>query len=145
MTEKRYAPRVEVDSVARILTGSREVRGRVVDVSARGVALETPSTVTLERFVRLSAVLIPGDPPIDLDAIVLRRERRGTIMRWGLQFHEAPAHVLNHIVEFVRSKTEAATVPGHRPTAPIPIRRHTQGEDCSVKGLYEQALNHLEG
>lgn len=138
--ERRYAPRVMVSSSVRIWTGSREVQGRVVDVSTRGIAVDTPCDVVLDRFVRLRATLEPSSQPIDLDAIVLRRERRGGSMRWGLELHEPPSHVLARLVEFVRR--ELGSAESNSSSAPeATVERTVHGENARVRGLYEQALS----
>lgn len=110
MRERRYGPRVSLDTVATARTGSQEVRCRVVNLAAGGMAIETEPTRELGRFVRIGMVLGPG-LRIDLDAIVLRRERRGDRLLWGVEFHQAPPHVLSQIGAFVRERQEQ--VPAH--------------------------------
>lgn len=143
MEERRYAPRVPSSSIVRVWTGSQEIRGQAVDVSAQGIAVETSSEVRLERFVRLCMALESGSPPVDFDAIVVRRERRGKMMRWGLKVHEAPTHVLSQIVEFVRNGLEP---PETAPADPLPLpnRESARGECTTVKALYEKALSEIQ-
>jgi len=140
--EKRYAPRVMVSSLVQIWTSSREVQGRVVDVSISGIAVDTACDVVLDRFVRLRAVLEPSSQPMDLDAIVLRRERRGGSMRWGLEIYEAPTHVLSRLVDFVqRALKEAEPSPAVPDLGPVD--RPIHAESANVKGLYKRALSEL--
>lgn len=147
--EKReYWKRVAVDAPATVQSGSRRVQVRVVNVSAGGMALETESGVELDRFVRVSAKLLPDARTADLDGIVNRRERLGETTRWGLEFVNPSPACLALIEDCIRQLGGASgedeglsVVAGGGPAEAAVFGNEQDGE---LRGLYESALRSLD-
>ena len=139
MKERRYAPRVPLGTEARLRSGNRELTCKVVDVSGQGMAVETDADERLDRFVRSHVHLDVQAPPVDLDAIVIRSDRRAGRIRWALAFHQPPPHMLSQVSQFVQSlneRKESSDVPAAADGAEDPA-------DQEVERLFDQALKEL--
>lgn len=146
MTNRRD-PRVPVDAVARVRSGSHEIKCRVIDLSVRGMALETCSHDSLGRFVRVTAEVADGSIRLDLDAIVVNSETIDTEKRWGVEFHDPMPHQVSQIADYVRDRL-AAEAAEKTPEAGGPADASAKpsrspATDPEVQRLFDKALNSL--
>jgi len=146
----RRDPRVPIDAVARVRSGSLEIKCRVVDLSVRGMALETCPHDSLGRFVRVTAEVADGSLRLDMDAIVVNSKTVDGEKRWGVEFHDPMQHQVSRIADYVRDRLaaespEKASEETLAPGEPDPSAKPGQAPatDPEVQRLFEKALNSL--
>jgi len=116
--ENRFARRVSLHTRAIVQTRNERLDCQVVNVSVRGMALETQRPVVRPLFVRIHTVLDDSLDPIDVDAIVTREEPRSDGARWGVEFHDLPLHVLRKIRACVGHRLGETSRPHSTPISP---------------------------
>lgn len=142
-------PRIPVEAVASIQSGSRQVKARVINLGVGGMALDTDPSVSLERFLRIHVRLEPGVAPIDVDAIVHRREPRDGAVRWGVELVEPSAAAIALIEDCIerRRASEASApsepAPATQPEPSVQPASRSAAEDPELRGLFQSALESL--
>ncbi len=144
---RRLYPHAAVNAAARVRTGSSELRCRVVDLSAHGMALETGREEKLGHFVRITADFEGDLSRVDVDAIVQNRQNTDDKCRWGVEFHQPRPGDVSRIADYVRQRTEMES-PAEEPEVLEPeatpaSSERAHSDDPEVQRLFEEALRNL--
>lgn len=116
----------------------------MINLGLGGMALETAPEVELERFLRVHVRLLPGAPPLDVDAFVRWRDKGPRRVRWGVAFVE-PSVAALALVEAVLDRhlpREETSPPVDGSAATRPAQ--PSAEEQELEGLFESALRSLE-
>lgn len=146
MTERLF-PRVVLSAAARVRTASREIKCRLVELSAGGMALETGTDDEFGRFIRVTVELDSGSEQLDLDAIVHGQETSNGKKRWRVEFHDPSPRVVSRVADYVRERieqdspsdsleTDRAADRSDKPRAAPPV-------DPEVQRLFDLAVENI--
>jgi len=110
--ERRAKPRAPLDTDALVHSHPERYLCTAQDISTTGASIRIDSLALLERFVSVDLYLPDYSIWVDVRAEVVRAERRGESITWGLCFHAPDCWALSNIERHVRERMTSEFLPG---------------------------------
>ena len=111
-SERRAEPRAPLETDALVHSRGEKYLCRAVDISVSGASIRIESQDLLDRFVHLDLYLPDNFVWVDVQAEVVRAERNGESITWGLAFKSPDRWALGIIEEHVRGRMIPSFLPG---------------------------------
>ena len=105
--EQRVAPRIFLDAEVEIFFGSEKRSLTIQDLSTSGAALVSSSDLPPIAFARVNLKLTPDSPPITLDGVPIRTEKKDDVTILALQFLDPPALFVAQLEALIHALPQA--------------------------------------